>query len=775
MTNTDPILLAHSSPNSSSGAGQSLQEHSRNTARLCAEFAAAFGAPRIGELIGAVHDLGKASDAFQAYIRRCGDCEEAPGDHFPGHGPDHSTAGARWLDESTALPGLGRFLAYLVAGHHAGLPNGHDDKPSSLERRLDKSHRIEPIGDYQPELPDLQALKGESAKEFGPLCQGSSSPGFSISFALRMLYSCLVDADFLDTEAFMDAARAKARAARPYATLEALAQRLESHYGKLDEGLKADQRWDEPIMAIRREIREDCLVAADSNPGLFSLQVPTGGGKTLAAMHFALRHAIRNNQRRIVLVIPYTTIIEQTAQIYRNIFGSENVLEVHSAVDPEHETSTSKLVAENWSAPIVVTTNVQFFESLLTHRSSKARKLHNLAESVIILDEAQGIPLGTLKPCLMCLKELYTHYRSTIVLSTATLPVFFDKALLKAAALADDSHPVRAIVSPERRLPERMKRAQAVLLKEALTLEELAQKAATERQVLIVVNTRARAKELHALLRTTEPETNCLHLSGNMCGVHRTQVLNRARELLRTGAPCILVSTQLIEAGVDIDFPCVWREIAGVDSIVQAAGRCNREGEIPCGRVVIFQVDGQKALPGELGRTAALGKEVLELEEFQNAPLSPECVEKYFKLSYADRQRTIDLDYLDRHDIQGKLQPRGLQSKEDLFNFMFRDAGECFKLIDEHTTSLIVPFDQESSSLCEALRQAWEPAEQRGIVRKLQRYTISVYGDKGPVDDTGCPIAELVHERYWVLTSPELHYSRDYGLLKTGQTSGLFA
>ncbi|MGN0826844.1 MAG: CRISPR-associated helicase Cas3', partial [Kiritimatiellia bacterium] len=508
---------------------------------------------------------------------------------------------------------------------------------------------------------------------------------------------------------------------------------------------------------------------------LFSLQVPTGGGKTLASIRFALHHAIRNNQHRIVLVIPYTTIIEQTAQIYRDIFGSENVLEVHSAVDPERETSTSKLVAENWAAPIVVTTNVQFFESLLTHRCSKARKLHNLAESVIILDEAQGIPLGTLKPCLMCLKELYTHYRSTIVLSTATLPVFFDKVLLKSAALADDSHPVRAIVSPERRLPERMKRVEAVLFKEALTLEELAAKVADERQVLVVVNTRARAKELHALLRTTAPEANCLHLSGSMCGEHRTQVLHRARELLQIGDPCILVSTQLIEAGVDIDFPCVWREIAGVDSIVQAAGRCNREGKIPCGRVVIFQVCGEKKLPGELGRTVALGKETLELKEFQNSPLSSDCVERYFTLSYADGKGVLGRDYLDRHDIRGKLQPRNLQSKEDFLNFMFHDAGECFKLIDEHTTSLIVPFDQKSTLLCEALRQAWEPAEQRHLVRKLQRYTISVYGDNGPLDDTGCPIAELVHERYWVLTSPELHYSQDYGLLKTGHASGLFA
>lgn len=386
---------------------QTLHDHSRAVGELAASFAESFASGTFGRLLGAVHDLGKARGSFQSYLMRCNgieDAEEDYGDH------SHSGAGACWLNAN--VKSFGRALAYCVAGHHAGLPDwsGGNTPDGALVQRL----KGETCVLEEPAVRDwiVTCKTNWSEVELFPpfvFCRDDSS----FSFWIRMMYSCLVDADFLDTEAFMDSERSALRSASL-----PLARLAELFFSKLDE--KQRLAPDTPVNRIRAEIRSSCESAAELSPGLFSLTVPTGGGKTLSGTAFAFRHALRHGLKRIIYVIPYTSIIEQTADVLREFLGEENVLEHHSNFDPEKETPRSRLASENWDAPIVVTTSVQFFESLYACRSSRCRKLHNISESVVILDEVQLLPTRLLLPCAEAIRQLSLRYRTSIVLSTAT-------------------------------------------------------------------------------------------------------------------------------------------------------------------------------------------------------------------------------------------------------------------------------------------------------------------------------------------------------------------
>lgn len=703
---------------------QPLEEHLRNVAELARSFAEEFGAGDWGYLAGIWHDLGKYSQDFQRYLTLTCDAD-AHIEAKPGR-IDHSTAGAQHaFGKST---NEGKLLAYAIAGHHAGLLNGKDNEGSCLAARLKK---VIPSWNACPDwLLRLPVLKGL------PFLLDKNRFCFQLSFFARMVYSCLVDADFLDTERFMD--EEKYRWRQGYPSLEILNAELRAHLEQLT--AKASPT---PINGHRAHILKQCIDAADWKPGLFSLTVPTGGGKTLSSLAFAMKHALRFGKKRIIYVIPYTSIIEQNAAVFRDILGEDAVLEHHSNFDPEEEDHRSRLAAENWDAPLIVTTNVQFFESLFAYRSSRCRKLHRIAESVVILDEAQMLPVPLLKPSLEILRELSLNYRTTIVLCTATQP-----ALSTSETFKDGLESVREIIPGPAALYEAFKRVETVKLP-PLSDEELANKLNRYRQVLCVVNTRKHARLLYERLPDRE---GCLHLSALMCPAHRTEILDRIRAALAKGDPCRVISTQLVEAGVDIDFPVVFRSIAGLDSIAQAAGRCNREGKMgQSGQVFIFTPEGGLP-PGHLRQTAETAEAVLRHHE---DPLSLGATHDYFRELYWLRGAALD-----QHQILADLS-EGAKAGD----FPFRVVATKFKIIEEGMEPIIIPWNSEAERIVDELRYSAFPA---AAARKAQRFTIQVY-PQVLYELLNAGSVERLHEQYNVLINRDL-YREDLGLCPENPT-----
>lgn len=765
-------LIAHVDPDDA-GRTELLSEHVTAVRQIAERFGRRFGCGVLSGFLGGSHDFGKAAPDVQDYLwSAAGDCsEEDEGkDQEPRrkHGPDHSSAGGQYAAKS--LPGLGLLLAYATAGHHAGMPDGIGSSASSLENRLRKI-----LPDWESaarkELPadlfecDLAAI-GREALPFV-----SNGDGYSLAFLTRMLFSCLVDADFLATERFMDGNRADERDSIAGRDFVSLKEKLEDHFRKLSAKVTALGTADSAVNVIRDEVRKDCIAAASLPPGLFTLTVPTGGGKTLSSMAFALHHAAERDLDRVIYVIPYTSIIEQNANVFRSVFGDEVVLEHHGNVDYESGDFRIRLLAENWDAPIIVTTSVQFFESLHSNRSSACRKLHNLAHSVIILDEAQSLPIDLLRPCLRSLDELVRHYGTSVVLCTATQPAVLAGQLAKGG-LTGGPEGCREIIPAGRKLHERLLRVTAERIPDKISDAELLELVADHSSALVVVNTRRHARALFEAASVRFPDHPVFHLSAQMCPQHRTDILNLVKELLRLGKPCLLISTQLIEAGVDIDFPCVFREMAGADSLAQAAGRCNREGRLPeLGRVFFFESSENHSPPGFLATASAKGSEVLALDEFADDLLSPELVTRYFELLY--RFYSDDKQGLDRLSVLSELIPSSMpKCHDDFLVYKFRTLGETFHLISEPSISVLVPYGEEGRQLCEELRGTYAIGEQRKIARKLQRYAVSLRGPE-PRDENGNLLAELVHGTWWVLTSPEQYYDRNFGISNQAKTDFL--
>ena len=690
-------LFAHSLPHSPPSEWQTLAAHSAAVSNLCAAFASVFASDSCARLLGATHDLGKARSSFQIYLLHANglaDPDYDTSDHA------HSGAAAVWL--ATRAGPIGRLLAYCAAGHHAGLPDwANGSTPGgALDTRLREDVRI---------LAEPAVRAWVAANESSWLAEKADPPfvfsreDSSLPFWLRMLFSCLVDADFLDTEAFMDPARAALRSSgAPLSTLAT------TFFAALD----AKQRTaaDSPVNRVRAEIRAACERAADLPPGLFSLTVPTGGGKTLSSTAFAFRHALRHGLKRIIYVIPYTSIIEQTADILRDILGADNVLEHHSNFDPDKETPQSILAAENWDAPIVVTTAVQFFESLHACKTSRCRKLHNIAESVVILDEVQLLPTSLLLPCAEALRQLAARYRTSIVLSTATQ---LDLPGLDPAA-------VREIIPPSLKLYHRLKRTRIEFpadISARRSWQDLADELATHDQVLCVVNTRRDCRELFDCM-----PSGTIHLSALMCGEHRSRVIADIKARLAAGGPLRVVSTQLVEAGVDIDFPVVYRAFTGLSSIAQSAGRCNREGRLKAlGRVVVFMPPSASP-PGELRKQEDALRELLSRPGGID-PDDPRAFPDYFRALHG---RMNDLGTAFRAwlgvPVPEAFRNGPVPSPPDPGHYQFREAAAAFQMIDDASVPVIVRY-AGSDDLIAALRAAG-PA--RGIMRRLQRFTVNV-------------------------------------------------
>ncbi len=747
--------FAHTLPGQPPERWQPLEEHLENVARLARSFAEPFGAGDWAYLAGLWHDLGKYSDRFQDYLRSCpgGDYHDAeiadgalPPNGLPGWKTDHTSAGAQHA--VSCVPILGHLLAYAIAGHHAGLLDAIADG-ACLNTRLKK--RVEP---WQHGLAGLQvgdrpALPSFLHRALAKRGENPARSAFTFAFFTRMLFSSLVDADFLDTERFMQPDQAESRPNWPVDTLERMGGALDRYV----DALPAD---DSPVNRVRRSVREACLQAARLDPGLFSLTVPTGGGKTLSSLAFALRHALEHGLERVIYVIPFTSIIEQNAAVFREVFRPlaeeglvDPVLEHHSALDVGRETLASRLAAENWHAPLVVTTSVQFYESLFSHRTSRCRKLHNIARSVVILDEVQKIPVDYLSPCLFALRELTENYGCSVVLCTATQP-----AVHRRQEFSIGLENVREIVPDARDLYLALKRVHVKHLG-SLPDEDLMSRLLEHDQVLCIVNTRRHAQLLFEGMGNAE---GLYHLSAAMCPEHRTQVLRKIVARLDKGHPCRLISTQLVEAGVDLDFPVVYRSLAGLDSIAQAAGRCNRNGRLGRGSTLVFESE-HRDRERFLNDTVGAAVQILgagDSRPLYSDLLSLEAVEHFFRLYYWSQQA--------RWDKNGILDHLKLVSNaRDLpFQFAFRTIGTRFRLIQQTGAPVIVPWDDTARGLAERLRRI-PPPTPREILRGLQRYTVQVpsrvwHRAEGRT-------VEMVHDRYPVLMSPEIHYDEHLGLV----------
>ena len=669
-----------------------LDGHLHGVAALAESFAAAFGAGDWARLAGLWHDLGKYREVFQRHIRSASGYE-AHIETAPGK-VDHSTAGALYAMEQ--MKGLGRILAYLIAGHHAGLPDWQSAEApvSSLANRLQQADLLT---DTLATAPPADILNASLP---------TSNPGGERAHALwiRLLFSCLVDADFLDTEQFMAPDKTAQRGRYP-----TLAQ-LEPRFTTYMAGLVA-QADDTSVNRMRAQVLERCRRAAEQSPGLFSLTVPTGGGKTLASMAFALRHARQHGKRRILYVIPYTSIIEQTADVFREVFGADAVLEHHSNFETDQETPRSRLACENWDASLIVTTNMQFFESLFANRTSRTRKLHNIVDSVVILDEAQLLPPNFLNPILGTIRELSRYYGVSFVLCTATQPDLSSRHSLDFSLKGLDD--VREIVGDAAgvyELYDGLRRVQLTLPNDLLTpvtWEALAAELETRPRVLCIVDRRDDARLLHSLL-----PSDTVHLSGLMCGQHRSEVIADIKQRLRnTNAPLRVISTQLVEAGVDLDFPVVYRALAGLDSIAQAAGRCNREGRcFNLGQVVVF-VPPTQPPAGHLRQACQAGRQVLQRRPAD--PLAPALFTEYFQILYWQKGT-------EQLDSQGIVP---LLKNNQRFEFSFRTAAERFQLIPEIQAPVIVRYGNNESLLNQL---AHSDQLERKLLRQLQRYVVNI-------------------------------------------------
>lgn len=650
---------------------QTIKEHLQGTAIKVKEFVADYkiaDIDRYAYITGMAHDIGKYSDLFQKKLRE-----------NPKIKVDHSTAGAIEMQKKKMMS-----AAFCVAGHHTGIPNGRDTEESCLLKRIRNISNIEDYSAYKDEI-NLDAIEEPRLS------------GFSQAFFIRMLFSALVDADFLDTERFMSQNQIERGT---YDSFEILYKRLKNH---IRPWLQTDENVEE-INKIRTNILKNCIEKGKGEKGLYSLTVPTGGGKTISSLAFAMEQLVKNKMKRIIYVIPYTSIIEQNADVFRDILGDKNIVEHHAnAWDNDNETEYDKihrLSVENWDAPVIVTTNVQFFESLYANKGSKCRKLHNIANSVIIFDEAQMIPLSYLKPCVRVIEELVINYNITALLCTATQPAldkWFEKCKIKE--ICDD---FKINYS-------KLKRTE-INDRGILTKEELIEAISSEKQILVIVNKRKTAQEIYKGLS----KEDTYHLSTYMTPEHRRKIIQTVRKKLKEGETVRLISTSLIEAGVDIDFPVVWRERAGIDSIVQAAGRCNREGkrELKESIVWVFELEGE--IYRLIEKNIAMTRETLDKYGVYD---SLEAIQYYFTAL-----QNLDESSLDHYKIMEAFE-KGL----DGIRMPFKTVGEIFKLIEENTKMLIIPVEEEAKKLIQEMdERIKKDYTYKRLVRKVGRYAINL-------------------------------------------------
>lgn len=642
------MIYAHSVAGRPKAEWETLEDHACNVSEGARIRAMAFGCDTAAEVLGLLHDIGKIKPGFQAKL--AGERNDTP----------HSAEGAQILYEAGDFA---RCLAPAIMGHHGRLPN-----PEKLKRRLATAITLP--------LPEWLTLPGKLAKLSPPVrvLQDGKLAAYRMQFLVRMLYGCLTDADDRETASFYDRASGKQPVVRDHVLTEVHRAAFDIYMAGLT-GTGA-------VNDIRRHVLQHARQAAASAPGLFTLTVPTGGGKTLTSLGFGLDHALRHGLRRLIYVIPYTSIVEQTADVFRQVLGDSAVLEHHSAAnwdgEDESEAEQRKVMGASWDVPVVVTTAVQFFESLYAARKKRCRKLPALARSVIVVDEAQTIPLALLRPCLAALTELTEGYGASVVLSTATQPALTTAGGFPASeALAN----VREIAPNPPALFAALKR---VSVRDLGPLDDtaLAVRLRAEAQVLLILDNRMQARALFDAIRDTP---GAAHLSTLMTPAHRRAVLGDVRTRLQTGKPVRLVSTSLIEAGVDVDFPLVMRAAAGIDSIAQAAGRCNREGQLDgLGRVELFRA--AHPAPPAIEQFAVIGRAVLA--DHGDDPLGQKAVAAYFRRLW----QTYGAEALDAAEVGSTVKSAGILKTIQRAgpNCPYEDIEAAFRFIPGGQKSVII-------------------------------------------------------------------------------------
>lgn len=723
-----PCFVAHVSED---GSRQELvRTHLLEVARMASDFARPFHAESWAYAAGLLHDIGKYSKEFQNRILH------------GGPKVDHSTAGSAVLFDRWPL------LSYCVAGHHGGLPDGGVSASwdSSLYGRINKAHddgipRFE-AWKSEIEMPEIKAPE----LEFPP--KNDEATRYACAFLTRMVFSCLVDADFLCTERFMCGVERKGLASD---SVNSLLEKLERHISKFYPPIS-------PLNTTRCGFLNECKEMAVHPRGVFSITAPTGSGKTYGLMRFALNHAVApgNGQRRIIVAEPYTSIIEQNADVYREVFGQENVLEHHAnfdfdAMGDDGVGNRLRLAAENWEAPIIVTTNVQFFESLYSNRTSRCRKLHNIAGSVIVLDEAQMIPTEYLLPCVSALAELVRNYGCSVVLCSATQPAlngFFEREGLSVTEVVGD-------------VPGLFQAFSRVTYQSLGSLDDdsLAERMLADGSALCIVNSRKQALHLFDLLHA-RGEEGLYHLTTLMHPVHRRRVLEEIRHRMKIeGLPCLVVATSLVEAGVDLDFPVVYRALAGLDSMVQAGGRCNREGKQPAKDSFVYLFEAAdvnpNSIPPEVRQRADVTRSVVPgvTDSGSSVDLgAPDVVRSFFDRLYFYKGDSE----LDKGGIRERLCNYPIDHGKPSIDF--KTVSDSFHLIEGGAYSIVVPDDEVLS----AIERVKEGVAARGDLRRLSTHSVSVYEyDLRELWRAGA-VEELAHGLF--LLVDEARYKEQTGL-----------
>lgn len=702
IDNQPNIIISHIDNN---GVIQTNEEHQQGVAQRAERFAAEFGMGDCGRLMGLLHDKGKEQKEWQKYIQG-----------MTNAGPNHSYVGA--IIAQKQYPQIAPLIAQPIAGHHRGLYD-YCDYIEETKRELPMDVNIAETIPYQfPKLPKMEK--------------------YDLHHLVRMLFSCLVDADSLDTETFINPEQAKQRGCHT-SMLELLAT-FEKHL----EALKANAP-DTEVNHIRNYVQEQCIKKSQGAGGFYSLTVPTGGGKTLASVLWALHHAVKNQLQRIIIAIPYTSIIVQTAATLKRIFGEDNVLEHHSNVNPDeikdhklHE--RLQLATENWDYPIIVTTNVQLFESLFSNRRSDCRKLHNISKSVIILDEVQTLPLGFYQPIVHTLDTLKRVFRTSVLFTTASQPILSGRIEGSNPMVSFNAlQSVHEIIPQDAQLHDKLRRVELQFMEGAKSYDEIAEELTRYPKVLCIVNTRRDAKELYDRL---PKEGICLHLSRMMCPAHVAATIQRVKDALRVknDKPVRVVATQLIEAGVDIDFPVVFRQESGLDSILQAAGRCNREGKQRICSTFVFSLGKEHPLPlGFISQTNNARKGMGQQHDW----FAPEAMTCYFQ------QLHSRIDNFDIKHIQELLYKPECE---------FEEAARHFRLIDDQTTSVIINWNGS----IDLYQQLLSEGPSYSLMKKLAQYCVNIRErDFRKLQSIGA--VEEPFENIYAITIPDF-YKTDTGL-----------
>ncbi|AFM23518.1 CRISPR-associated helicase/endonuclease Cas3 [Desulfomonile tiedjei] len=750
-----------------------LREHLKDVAALAQEFASVFGASAEANVVGLLHDIGKYGSLFQKRL-------ENPRQE---KGIDHWSAGA-WI-ALMKFKQQGIAAALAIQGHHVGLQQLDNDTLRTLNLgELQKNHPLElriSEADWEELLTRFHddSLQLPEPQEIHTSLLENHDLNVAAMLDIRMLFSALVDADFLATEAHFQPAVTGERCFRK----RGLALNAERDWNILSlflDDLSAKSDASLVVKRLRADLLQACIVEASRPPGLFTLTAPTGTGKTLSMLAFALKHALVHGLRRIVVVVPYLSIIEQTVSAYRTVFqfaqdGSNTehyILEHHSLAgtkqvgedsrgrddDMEDESRRMRrLLAENWDAPIVVTTNVQFLESLFANRSAACRKLHRLARSVILFDEVQTFSVDKAIPTLAALSRLVERYDSTVVLSTATQPAFRHLHLAVQKSCKAGWQP-KEIVSAELRLFERAKRTTVEWSNHPISWSDLADRLAQERQLLCIVNLKRHALTVYRELKKKSLE-GLFHMSTDMCPAHRTEVLKKINMRLNEDKSCRLISTQCVEAGVDIDFPTVFRALGPFDAIAQAAGRCNRKGNFGLRTVHVFLPDDE-AYPQDGAYSRAAQVTRMFLNELENSDVdihSPGMFHEYYCRLY---------DLLDMES-----QNRPLKDALNLRDFT--KVADLYRIIDSDTINVLVPYDHQTFQ--KLRNEALASGITRHWIAKARPYTIGMFRPKPDhplwLYLEAVPLKSRKPSGDWFVYFEARHYSSETGLVVPSELS----